>query len=163
MATGSKKKNKTVKIRTKGETTRRSTAEDEGDSSNNTANDPTNHANVLKKLIPTHKSENHLTRMERAGKIMSQRNEPRHALSQNFISTTQPLNLSTSQPLNLSTSQRALAPLIDVARGIIQASGLIYFMQSPPKSCQSRAKYRVADHRPDDAKGCLKARDQKQA
>ena len=153
MATGSKKKNKTVKIRTKGDEPRAdSTAEDEGDSSNDTANDPTNHANVLKKLIPTHKSENHLTRMERAGKIMSQKNKPRHALAQNFISTTQ-----------LLTSQRALAPLVDVAHRIMQASGLIYFVQSPSKSCQSRAKYRVANHRPYDAKGCLKARDQKQA
>ena len=59
MASGSKKKNKTVKIRTKGEyhapvRLRRTKAI----VPTNTADDPTNHAHVVKELIPTHKSEN---------------------------------------------------------------------------------------------------------
>jgi len=41
---------------------RRREAENEGDSANDSAGDPTNHAGVLKELIPIHESENHLTR-----------------------------------------------------------------------------------------------------
>jgi hypothetical protein len=61
MATGSKKKNKTVKIRTKGEYRAPVRLRRKGDNPDDTAGDPTNRAYVLKELIPTHKSENRLT------------------------------------------------------------------------------------------------------
>ncbi len=59
MATGSKKKNETVKIRTEREYHAPVRP-------NDTTGDPTNRAYVLKELIPTHKSENPLRRSRSA-------------------------------------------------------------------------------------------------